>query len=98
MGYASWVFHEFRFFQALLLTPTFTIITAFVSLAAWWTVWKRRSAAKAWALAASAMYVVTFARQFVVPLGPAWDHRLGFLLIGIVGFVTFLRPRKNLAA
>lgn len=97
LKYASWEFHELRFFQALLLAPVFSIVTAVVSLVAWWTVWKRKSGAKGWALAASAMYVATFARRFVVPLRPTWDHGLTFLWLGIVGLAAFLLPAKDVA-
>jgi len=76
--------------RSLLTPPVFSILVAFICGLAWWTVWKEKTLARTWAIAASFMYVLIFLRQYIIPLRPTWDHRAGSLFIGIVGLAAFL--------
>jgi|SRR5271157_954867 len=84
--------------QRLLMAPVITIVMAVVSGIAWWTIWKRKSSAKVWAIATSFIYVLMFVRQFIIPVRPVWGRQVGALLIGMVGLVAFLRRDKPVDA
>lgn len=84
--------------RILLTAPVFSIVMGSISALAWWTVWKEKSSAKVWALAASLMYVLVFLRQFIIPIPPAWDHYAGALFTGAVGLVVFVRRADEAAA
>jgi hypothetical protein len=72
-----------------LVGPIFHVHIAVISGMAAWTIWKGKSWARGWAIAASLMYVLLFLRQFIGPTRPAWDHHVGALLIGLIGLVSF---------
>jgi hypothetical protein len=79
----------------LLVAPTFSVVMASISGVACWTIWKGKSSARGWAIAASLLYVLVFLRQFLISLRPAWDHNVSALFIGIVGLVVFLWRDKH---
>jgi hypothetical protein len=81
--------------RLLLVAPVFSVAVSIICALAWWTVWKRKSSGRSWAVAASMICVLAFARQFVVRLPPAWDWRVSWLWIGIVGLVAFSWPNRN---
>jgi len=78
--------------RILLIAPVFSTVVSVISGLAWWTVWKGKSSARGWAIAASLVCVMAFARQFIIPLRPVWDWELTWLWIGIVGLVAFSWP------
>lgn len=79
----------------LLYAPTFSVLVVIIFVTAWWTIWKGKRSARAWGIAASVMFVIAFARQFIVHLTPAFGHYAGYLFIGIVGLFTFSWPRRH---
>jgi hypothetical protein len=81
--------------RRLLTAPAITVVMATLAGAAWWTVWKGNSSAKGWAIGTSLIYLLIFARQFIIVVPSTWDHRVGALLIGAVGLVAFLWPEKQ---
>ena len=84
-------------FHSLLVTPAFSLVAASVFGVAWWTIWKVKSSARGWAIAASLMEILAFLRQFIVPLREVWGMHVGALIIGIVGLVAFLWPESSWA-
>jgi hypothetical protein len=54
-----------------------------------WAIWKDKSWAGWWAVAASSMYFLGFLTQFVIPVRPAWDHYLSSLIVGVAGAAAF---------
>jgi len=81
----------------LLMAPTLSVLMALISGMASWTIWKGKPSAKGWAIAASLIYVLIFLRQFIIPLRPTWDHRLGALFTGVVGLVAFMWPDRQVS-
>ena len=61
--------HALPLGRSLLLFPTFSIAVTVVCGVAWWTLWKGGRSARSWAIAASLMYILTFLRQFIIPVG-----------------------------
>jgi hypothetical protein len=96
--YATHQFNSLPLLHILLLAPTLSVLMALISGMASWTIWKGKPSAKGWAIAASLIYVLIFLRQFIIPLRPTWDDRLGALFIGAVGLVAFLWPDKQVSA
>jgi hypothetical protein len=84
--------------QNLLLGPMFYALSAAVWGVALWALWKDKSWARPWAVAASSVYLLLFLRQFVVPMRPAWDHHMSGLLIGILGVFAFSWHAKQVDA
>jgi hypothetical protein len=78
--------------RILLMAPVFSMVVSVISGLAWWTVWKGKSSARGWAIAASLACVMAFARQFIIPLQPDWDWQLTWLWIGFVGLMSFSWP------
>lgn len=81
--------------RSLYITGLVSAAVSLCSGVAWWTLWRKKRHARIWAIAASAMSVVIFVRQFVFPTRPVWDHHWGALFIGIVGLVVFSWPDKQ---
>jgi hypothetical protein len=81
--------HKIPLIRSLLTGPIFSVHMAAISGIAAWTIWSGRSWARGWAIAASLMYILTFLRQFIIPVRPAWDHHLLGLFIGLLGLVSF---------
>ena len=75
--------------QNLLVGPMFHSAVAAVSGLALWAIWKDKSSARGWAVAASSIHILDFLRQFIIPMRPAWDHCLISLIVGIIGVVAF---------
>jgi hypothetical protein len=75
--------------QNLLVGPMFHSAVAAVSGIALWAIWKDKSWARGWAVAASSIHTLAFLRQFFIPVRPAWDHYLISLIVGIIGVVAF---------
>jgi len=86
--------HALPLGRSLLLFPTFSIAVTVVCGVAWWTLWKGGRWARSWAIAASLMYILTFLRQFIIPVGLIWDRYMASLLVGIVGLVVFFWHTK----
>ena len=77
--------------RSLLMGAVFQVVVAAICGYAWWALWKGKPSGRAWAVAASASYLVLFVGQFVVRRQPSWDHHVGALVIGVIGMVVFLR-------
>jgi hypothetical protein len=90
--YAIHYHHAVPLVRILLVAPAFSVVVAAISGVAWWTVWKGKSSARVWAIAASLINILIFARQFIIPLQDPWYQHVGALFIGVVGLGTFLRP------
>jgi hypothetical protein len=60
-----------------------------------WAIWKDKSWARRWAVAASSIYFLEFVRQFIIPVRPTWDHYLSALIVALIGVVAFLWPDKR---
>jgi hypothetical protein len=79
-------------FLSVLLAVAFDILVVGFSGMAWWSIWKEMPSAKGWAIAASAMHILIFLRQFIFPSQLVWGRHAGALVIGIVGLIAFLWP------
>jgi|GEM_PF-2187491 len=77
--------------QNALLGPIFYSAMAALTGIALWAIWRDKSWARGWAIAASAIHMVVFLRQFVIPVRPApvGDHYLSSLIAGVIGVVAF---------
>jgi len=75
---------------SLFFATWFSVIVAAICGVAWWTVWKGKRLARAWAIAASVMNLLILFRSVILSPGqPAWDFHFGALIIGIIGLVAF---------
>jgi hypothetical protein len=79
----------------LLITVLFQVVEASVTGVAWWAILSRKSSARAWGIAASIMYVLSFLRPIVFSLRCVWWRDLGALFIGVVGLIAFLWHDKG---
>ena len=79
----------------LLISPAFSLVVAYVSGVAWWTIWKGRPAAKGFAIAASLMQILIFVGQFVPPARLASDYHVLELWIGVVGLLAFSSRKQK---
>ncbi len=86
--------HTIPLLRNVLIGPTFSIHVAAISGVAAWSIWKGKSWARGWAIAASVTYILMFFRQFIIPVRPAWDHHVGVLFVGLLGVVSFAWPDK----
>ena len=83
--------------STLPIVPTLLYATLFLSEAtifgvAWWTVWRGRSSARAWGIAASFTYfLIFFHHSIFFPSRIIWGHHWGPLVLGVLGMVAFLR-------
>jgi uncharacterized membrane protein (DUF2068 family) len=84
--------------QSLLLGPIFYSAMAALSGMALWAIWKEKSWARWWAVAASSIYFLEFLRQFIIPARPAWDHHVSSLVVGIAGVAAFSWREKQVRA
>jgi len=80
--------YAFPYLRSLIVAAFFSFIVATISGIAWWTVWKARSSARGWAIAASLANVLVFLRATILQSEIAWGH-LGALVIGIIGLAAF---------
>jgi hypothetical protein len=74
--------------------PIFSFHMAAISGVAAWTIWNGKTWARAWAIAASLMYILMFLRQFIISSRPGWDHNLPALFLGLLGLLSFVWPDK----
>ena len=81
--------------QNVLHGPMFYWAFAILSGVALWALWKDKSWARLCGVAASAMYFLDFAKQFMIPVRPAWDHYLSSLIAAVVGVLAFSWPDKT---
>ena len=81
--------HSRTLLQNLLVGPMFYSAMAAMSGIALWAIWKDKSWARRWAVAASSMFFLEFLRQFIIPVRPAWDHYLSALIVAVMGVVAF---------
>lgn len=80
----------FRNFVTIGLYGVFPIVCGI----AWWTIWRRKSSARSWGIAASLMNISVIVPPIIfVPHYAPWRH-LGALVIGVVGLIGFL-PQQH---
>src|SRR5271155_2999917 len=79
--------HSRTLLQSALLGPMFYSAMATMSGIALWAIWRDESWARGWAIAASAIHILVFLRQFVIGVRPAptRDHYLSSLIVGVIG-------------
>jgi hypothetical protein len=75
--------------QNILVGPMFYSAMTVMAGIALWAIWKDKSWARWWAVAASTLYFLEFLRQFIIPVRPVWDHHLSSLIVGVCGVVAF---------
>jgi hypothetical protein len=83
--------HSFPLLWSVLVGPVFCLYFAAITGTAAWTIWKRDAGARGWAMVACLMYILTFLRQYVIPVRAVWWDRyyLVELFAGLVGLVSF---------
>ena len=81
--------HSRTLLQNVLVGPMFQCAMAGMCGVALWAIWKDKSWARSWAVAASSVYFLEFLKQFIISLRPAWDYRLSSLIVGVVGALAF---------
>jgi hypothetical protein len=81
--------HSRTFLQNALVGPMFFSVMAAMNGIALWAIWKDKSWARRWAVAASSVFFLDFFKQFIIPLRPAWDHYISSLIAAVVGVVAF---------
>jgi predicted RNA-binding Zn-ribbon protein involved in translation (DUF1610 family) len=81
--------HSRTLLQNLLVGPMFYSAMAAMCGVALWAIWKDKSWARWWAVATSSVYLLDFLKQFIIPVRPAWDHRLSSLIVAVTGVVAF---------
>jgi hypothetical protein len=74
-----------------LLNAAFFSVTAAILGAAWWVVWKGKSSARGWGIAASLACFLIFFHPNIFPPRSIWHQHVGALLIGAGGMMAFLR-------
>jgi|SRR5580658_6110836 hypothetical protein len=87
--------HSRTLLQNVLVGPMFWSAMAAMCGVALWAIWKDKSWARWWAVAASSMYFLEFLKQFIIPVRPAWDHYLSSLLVAVTGVVAFSWREKQ---
>jgi hypothetical protein len=75
--------------QNVLVGPMFYSGMAVMCGIVLWAIWKDKSWARPWAVAASSFYLLQFLRQFIVPARPAFDHYPSSLILGVIGVFAF---------
>ncbi len=90
--------HSRTLLQNVLVGPMFYSARAAMSGIALWAIWKDKSWARRWAVAASSLFFLEFLRQFIIPVRPAWNHYLTSLIVAVTGVVAFSWRDKLLDA
>lgn len=80
---------SYTLLQDVLVGPMFHAALTAMSGIALWAIWKDKSWARWWAVAASSVYFLVFLRQFIIPVRPVWDHNLASLIVAVIGVVAF---------
>jgi uncharacterized membrane protein YozB (DUF420 family) len=82
----------------LIVTSCLAAI-AIIFAAAWWIVWKEKSSASMWGIAASLCYILIFLQPYVFPslLFPRRNvlGHTGALILGIAGLLIFFRREEK---
>ena len=81
--------HSRTLLQNALVGPMFYSVIPVMSGIALWAIWKDKSWARRWAVAASSVLFLEFLRQFIIPVRPAWDHYLSSLVLAVTGVAVF---------
>ncbi len=81
--------------QNVLIGPISYYSRAAMCGIALWAIWRDKSWARPWAVAASSIYFLEFLAQFFVPMRPTWDHYLSSLIIAVVGVFAFSWPDQK---
>ena len=95
-----WSLHQLYLFpllRSMLVGPWFSVQMATISALAAASLWKGKTWARGWAIAASLMFFLMYFRQFLIPVRPTWDHHLLALFIGILGLASFAWPDKQVS-
>ena len=87
--------HSRTLLQNVLVGPMFQSAMAAMCGVALWAIWKDKSWARWWAVAASSMYFLDFLKQFIFPVRAAWDHYLSALIVAVIGVVAFSWRNKQ---
>jgi hypothetical protein len=72
-----------------------SLVVVYVSGVAWWTIWKGRSAAKGFGIAASLIQILIFVGQLIPPVRFASGYHVVALWIGVVGLLAFLSRKQS---
>jgi len=86
----------FRFLY--LLTPALFTAFSFVFAAAWWGVFKEKSSAWVWGIAASMINIAVALAPVVVPPHSIWNGFLLILALGVAGLIAFSRRPEPMNA
>jgi len=84
-------FWSLRYLLAPVAFSVLTIILGF----AWWTIWRRKTAARIWGIAASLTYLIIPLSLAVYFSRSLLSHFSFMLAIGAVGLVAFARPYEH---
>jgi hypothetical protein len=68
---------------------------AFIYAAAFWTIWKEKTSARFWGIAASSLQILMPLHQIIRFSRIVWRCDAFILATGIVGLIVFLRPYKK---
>ena len=73
-----------------VLDAAFCLVVAAVLGVAWWVVWKGKTSARNWGIAASLTSILIFLESIAFRTGSIWG-RVGGLMVGTIGMVLFWR-------
>ena len=94
------VYEHKRLRIVYLLVPALFTTFSIVFAAAWWSVFREKSSARAWGIAASLINILVALTPVAFPPHSIWNGFLLLLALGMAGLITFCCPVKlpNLAA
>jgi hypothetical protein len=81
--------------QNVLAGPISYSATIVMCRVALWAIWNDKSWARRWAAATSAVYFLTFFRQFIIPVRSMWDSNLASLIVAIICVLAFAWPDEQ---
>ena len=82
-----YVFSPLRSLLVIAVFPTLATIYG----VAWWAVWKGKTSAKGWGIAASLSYILISLQLIIFFTRSVWSCSGVMLVVGIVGLGAFLR-------
>ncbi len=82
--------YAFSPLRSLLISAVFPTLATIYGVA-WWAVWKGKTSARGWGIAASLTYILISLQLIIFFSQSVWSCSGVVLLIGIVGLVAFLR-------